>query len=268
MTTRKSSHFSPKAIQAVAANIDTLHKVQFMLSVHDNVVATAGFSKDNLATIIDPDVEYYEFNKPIMPEGIAGVAQRFAEFNETFGFGQINNLLTFGDGEYLANVYEVEATHVGTHDGVAATNKKVKVPGIGVMKIQNGKITEYYDAYDVGGLLPQVAAAPARADDWRWTDANAGLRTKGLQRRHGQGGHGKDVAAVACRSRQMGRRGPWTYGNSQTSARRIQTLTVVVAGGDGALRMGTRSQDGQGKRLAAPPRSSRVTIRPIGVPRR
>jgi predicted ester cyclase len=162
MTTSKSSHFSQKAIQAVTANVDTMHKVQSMLSVHDNIFAAANFSKDNLATVIDPAIEYYEFNRPITPDGIAGVARRFAEFNETFRFEQINNLLTFGDGEYLANVYEVEATHVETHEGVAATNKKVKVPGIGIMKIQNGKITEYYDAYDVSGLLPQVASAPAR----------------------------------------------------------------------------------------------------------
>lgn len=163
MTTSTSSHFSSQAIQAVASNVDTLYKVQSMISVHDNIFAMADFSKEKLTTVIDPDVKYYEFNRPITPDGIAGVAQRFAEFNGAFRFGRVNNLLTFGDGEYLANVYEVEATHVGTHEGVAATNKKVKVPGIGVMKIQNGKITEYHDAYDVSGLLPQIAAAsPAR----------------------------------------------------------------------------------------------------------
>jgi SnoaL-like polyketide cyclase len=162
MMASKSSHFAPRALQAVASNADTLHKVQSMIRVHEDVFAAADFSKEAMTSVIHPEIQYYEFNKLVSPSGVDGVARRFAEFHNVFKFDKINNLLTFGDGEYLANVYEVEATHVGEHEGVEATHKPVKIGGIGVMRVQNGMITEYRDAYDVSGLVPQVEPGARR----------------------------------------------------------------------------------------------------------
>ena len=50
MTTSATSRFSPQAIQAVASNVDTLHKVQSMMSVHENIFAAADFSKEKKRT--------------------------------------------------------------------------------------------------------------------------------------------------------------------------------------------------------------------------
>jgi len=78
MTTSKSTHFTTEAIQRTTSNAETLHKVQLMMGVHENVFATANFSHENLTDTMDPNIKYYEFNKPITPDGVVGVARIFA----------------------------------------------------------------------------------------------------------------------------------------------------------------------------------------------
>lgn len=151
------SRFSAPALQLIQSNVDTLQKVQTMMAVHENVFAAARFDRPALEQVIHPEIKYFEFGKPIDPPGIEGVSRRFAEFHDSFQFDKIDNVVTFGDGEYLANVYEVEATHGGEYEGVAPTNQRVKINGIGVLRVQDGRVTEYYDAYDTAGILPQLA---------------------------------------------------------------------------------------------------------------
>jgi hypothetical protein len=161
MGASKASLFSAQAQQYAVANSETLAKVQTMIGIHDNVFAAARFDRATMEQALHPDIKYFEFGKQVDPPGIEGASRRFAEFHKAFNFDKINNNVTFGDGEYLANVYEVEATHTGEYAGVAATNQKVRINGIGVLRIQDGVVTEYYDAYDTVNIVPQVARTSA-----------------------------------------------------------------------------------------------------------
>jgi predicted ester cyclase len=54
-------------------------------------------------------------------------------------------------------------THTGDHLGVRATNKRVRVTGITIAQIENGKIVRGWDNWDQLGLMQQVSTATAAA---------------------------------------------------------------------------------------------------------
>ncbi len=45
--------------------------------------------------------------------------------------------------------------------GIAPTNKQVKVQGITITRVSNGKIVEEFESYDALGMMRQIGAVPA-----------------------------------------------------------------------------------------------------------
>jgi steroid delta-isomerase-like uncharacterized protein len=57
-----------------------------------------------------------------------------------------------------------EMTHAGDHLGIPVTNKRVRVTGISIARITNGKIMEGWDNWDQLALMQQLSfSAAARA---------------------------------------------------------------------------------------------------------
>jgi predicted ester cyclase len=52
-------------------------------------------------------------------------------------------------------------THRGEFQGVAPTGRHVTAGGIGIARIEDGRIAEAWAAYDALGLLVQLGAIPA-----------------------------------------------------------------------------------------------------------
>jgi steroid delta-isomerase-like uncharacterized protein len=70
----------------------------------------------------------------------------------------------FGADDRVVVRWSAEMTHTGDHIGVPATNKKVKISGITIARIKNGKIVQGWDNWDQLGLMQQLSfAAPATA---------------------------------------------------------------------------------------------------------
>jgi predicted ester cyclase len=154
-----TSHFSAQAQQYAASNIQTLQKLRTMQAVHDKIFATGDFSRANLETVIHPDIKYYESGQEVTPAGIEGVMRRFSEFRNAFHFDVARTVVALGQEEWLANRYDIEATHVGAFQGIAPTRAKVLVSGIKLLRVQNGQITECHDAFDGGAILAQLRKA-------------------------------------------------------------------------------------------------------------
>ncbi len=51
-------------------------------------------------------------------------------------------------------------TQTGPFGGLPPTGKKVKVSGIDIIRIENGKIVEHWEATDNLGLLEQLGVIP------------------------------------------------------------------------------------------------------------
>jgi steroid delta-isomerase-like uncharacterized protein len=71
----------------------------------------------------------------------------------------------FGAGDKVVLRWSGVMTHTGDQPGIPATNKKVKVTGITIAEIKNGKIIRGWDNWDQLALMQQlgVVAVPAKA---------------------------------------------------------------------------------------------------------
>jgi steroid delta-isomerase-like uncharacterized protein len=71
----------------------------------------------------------------------------------------------FGVDDKVVVRWSAEMTHTGDHLGFPATNRKVRITGITIGQIENGKIVRGWDNWDQPALMQQLntTAAPAKA---------------------------------------------------------------------------------------------------------
>lgn len=67
----------------------------------------------------------------------------------------------FGAGDRVVVRWSAAMTHTGDHLGVPATNRKVRVTGITIAQIRDGKIIRGWDNWDQLALAEQLAVARA-----------------------------------------------------------------------------------------------------------
>jgi steroid delta-isomerase-like uncharacterized protein len=65
------------------------------------------------------------------------------------------------EGDRVAEQWTGRGTHRGEFQGIAATEKKVSVPGFVFYKIAAGKIVEFRGLFDGLSMLHQLGATPA-----------------------------------------------------------------------------------------------------------
>jgi steroid delta-isomerase-like uncharacterized protein len=63
----------------------------------------------------------------------------------------------FGSGDKVVVRWSSVMTHTGDHLGVAASHKKVRITGITIARIVNGKIVEGWDNWDQLALMQQIS---------------------------------------------------------------------------------------------------------------
>jgi steroid delta-isomerase-like uncharacterized protein len=69
----------------------------------------------------------------------------------------------FGAGDKVVVRWSAKMTHTGDQLGFPATNKKVKVSGISIAVIKDGKIIRGWDNWDQLGLMQQLGVVPVLA---------------------------------------------------------------------------------------------------------
>lgn len=96
---------------------------------------------------------------PGMPPTREGVKQIFMAFVASApGSHVVEDLIAEGDkvvGRITAN-----GTHEGELLGVPRTGKQIRMTGMTIWRIANGKIVEHWSEIDVAGLLQQMGALP------------------------------------------------------------------------------------------------------------
>ena len=60
------------------------------------------------------------------------------------------------EGDMIAYRWAITGTHNGWFSGIAPTNKEIKMTGISIERIMDGKIQETWDSTDRLGLLQQL----------------------------------------------------------------------------------------------------------------
>src|SRR5580704_13373983 len=77
------------------------------------------------------------------------------------------------EGDKVTVRITVEGTHKGGQLGVAPSGRRVKIAGVVIIRIANGKIVEGWNSWDQLGLLRQIGALPVAEGRDRFTSARA-----------------------------------------------------------------------------------------------
>jgi steroid delta-isomerase-like uncharacterized protein len=86
----------------------------------------------------------------------------FAErFQKAFSSIHITVEDAFGSGDKVAVRWSAEMTHTGEGFGIPATGRTVRIRGISLARIENGKLVEGWDNWDQLGLQQKLQASAA-----------------------------------------------------------------------------------------------------------
>jgi len=65
------------------------------------------------------------------------------------------------EGDKVVTRYTFTGTHQGDFQGIPATGKKIKVEGIGILRIRAGRILEFWAVSDSMGMMQQLGVVPS-----------------------------------------------------------------------------------------------------------
>ena len=116
-------------------------------------------SEQAIDRLMAPDAVFHG-----LPVPVVGPAQ-FKPFHRSYRNAfpdihiEIDDLVCHGDR--VALKCTVTGTHRGDGLGIAATNRPVTITGMGLARIENGRIVEAFNTFDFLSLYQQVGLVPA-----------------------------------------------------------------------------------------------------------
>jgi steroid delta-isomerase-like uncharacterized protein len=123
------------------------------------------FNKQDWAGIVEmtaPDFVQYDAPPGISPD-LAGHEQLMTALWTAFPDAhQVNDEL-IAEGDQVVERYTVHGTHRGEFMGIPPTGKQVRVTGIGIDRIKDGKIVETWLSMDLLSLMQQLGVIPQMA---------------------------------------------------------------------------------------------------------
>ena len=102
------------------------------------------------------------FHFPGMPDPMN--VEAFKQVGVAFraGFPDLRTTVEFqvAEGDKVVSRVVSTGTHRGEFQGIPATGKPVKIEGIVIERIVNGKIVERWDEFDAVGMMQQLGVMP------------------------------------------------------------------------------------------------------------
>lgn len=93
------------------------------------------------------------------PPGLEGVQMRFSAWAAAFDDPFEDNIAIVGQGDLLAVMYNLHATHRGEFMGIQPSEREVVIPGMEVVRIRDDKIAEHWGIYDFLRTAEEIGAA-------------------------------------------------------------------------------------------------------------
>jgi len=109
--------------------------------------------------ILSPDVVMHHPASPDPIAPYAAVQGALVAFRTAFPDLHITVLDAFGSDERAVVRWQMTGTNTGLMYGAPATNKAVKVNGMSIVRVENGKIVEDWVSEDTIGMLRQLGMA-------------------------------------------------------------------------------------------------------------
>ena len=97
---------------------------------------------------------------PGMPGGAEGYKLMVGILHGAFPDMHVEIDFLVAEGEMVIGHHTTTGTHTGDLMGMPATGRSVKVEGLHMVRITNGKLSEYCFQTDMMGLMQQLGALP------------------------------------------------------------------------------------------------------------
>jgi len=115
-------------------------------------------SEDILDESLDPEIITHN-PAPGVPPNFEGLKKQFLVFQKsTPGYHTVDDLIAEGD-KVVARITGY-GTHEGDLFGIPRTGKEIRMSGIVIWRIKNGKIVEHWAQNDMISLLQQLEVLP------------------------------------------------------------------------------------------------------------
>ena len=79
----------------------------------------------------------------IIPAGIDGMKQHLIDVRKTYPDLKMTIIRQFSDGDTVVSEFIMEGTHIGEWLGMKPTNKKLRMTGVDIDRLVDGKIVEH-----------------------------------------------------------------------------------------------------------------------------
>lgn len=113
-------------------------------------------NEELLANVFHPE---WTDGNPLRPNqaiGVEGMRQLVGFYRKAFPDAHFTITHLFGDGDYVAIRYEVQATHYGDAFGIPATGKHFTSSGMVIYEMKDGKIYRSWQELDLMGIINQL----------------------------------------------------------------------------------------------------------------
>lgn len=135
-----------------------------MSSTQDNISLVKRFyeevyNKGNVSALdqfLAGNVTIHDLALPHQREGLKEYKETEQQYRKAFPNRQSKIDDIFASEDKVAVRWTLQATHKGDLKDISATNKSIKVTGISLYQIRNGKITEVHQQWDRLGLFEQI----------------------------------------------------------------------------------------------------------------
>ena len=117
------------------------------------------FDANAAVQLVTPDFVSHPWAALGAPPGPAGVHAMVPFFKTAFAEVRVTVLDRLADGDRIALRYAYAGRHVGDLFGLPATGRSFSIEGIAIIRIANGRVSEYWREEDMLGLQRQLGVA-------------------------------------------------------------------------------------------------------------
>jgi steroid delta-isomerase-like uncharacterized protein len=115
---------------------------------------------DRAANLCAPDYEGIDVGRAEPHRGPDGMRAALADYVRAFPDLHIMPVETISENNRVVQVWTASGTHRGLLMNIPPTGRQVRIHGVSVMTLSNGKVQRGYYIWDVAGLLRSIGLLP------------------------------------------------------------------------------------------------------------
>ncbi len=132
------------------------NEIESLLSSYDRAVH--GGDLASARACMHPDATVAVMGEA--PRGFEQHLEFLSTFNRAFSDQHSSHSDVTIEGDRVASRWTWEATHSAEFFGIPATGKRVRMSGLAMMTVRDGRIARVTGEGDMRGLMQQIGAAP------------------------------------------------------------------------------------------------------------